>query len=303
MILLNFNRLSYFIEVVEARSINKAAKKLMLTPPSLLATINAMEKELACPLLIRTHNGVTPTYAGKILYDDAKNILAMQEKWNNFSLLNNSSFQSVEIAVPPTVQYAIMPQLAVLFLKHQPPVNIIDRLIDPHALNDYLLHNELPIVLSGYDHGAYAHIVNTLQNFDMQYDLLGTESYFVVMAADNPLAAKPLLTAAEIRHAKMIANSLDIPYNYRVKQLYSPNTIFVKNLAYALEIIKSSDYITTLSGIIRSHEDVSSGQVVMRPIADFTYQLDYLVIYPSAEQLSEPISQAVTLIKDYFQKL
>ena len=41
----------------------------------------------------------------------------------------------------------------------------------------------------------------------------------------------------------------------------------------------------------------------MRPIADFTYQLDYLVIYPSAEQLSEPISQAVTLIKDYFQKL
>ena len=90
-----------------------------------------------------------------------------------------------------------MPQLAVLFLKHQPPLNIIDRLIDPHALNDYLLHNELPIVLSGYDHGAYAHIVNTLQNFDMQYDLLGTESYFVVMAADNPLAAKPLLTAAE----------------------------------------------------------------------------------------------------------
>ncbi len=77
----------------------------------------------------------------------------------------------------------------------------------------------------------------------MQYDLLGTESYFVVMARRTIRWPPNLsLTAAEIRHAQNeLPTALVIAYNLQGQTaLYSPNTIFVKNLGPTRwEIIKS----------------------------------------------------------------
>ena len=41
----------------EERSINKVAKRLFMTQPSLTYRLSQMEKEIGCPLFIRTNKG------------------------------------------------------------------------------------------------------------------------------------------------------------------------------------------------------------------------------------------------------
>lgn len=299
---MNFNRLQYFVEVVEAHSINKAAKKLLLTPSSLLATINAMEKELSCTLLIRSHNGVTPTYAGRILYEDAKNILSMEEKWQNFSLLNNDSIYHIEIGVVPGIQYSIMPELAMRFFKNTPPLTIHDELISPFEISNYILSHESPIILSGYDHGAYNHILNIVENFNLEYTHLSSEPYYAFMSTNHPLAQHLSLTTNDLKDTQMIANNLDITYSYQIKQLYSEHTIFIKNLFYIPSIIKHAQAVALLPRLMCYSEAFCNDNVAILPIDDLPYQLDYIVIYQPNNLLTEEQKHALHIIKTFFNE-
>ena len=56
----------------EERSINKVAKRLFMTQPSLTYRLSQMEKEIGCPLFIRTNKGVHFTDAGNRLFSFAE---------------------------------------------------------------------------------------------------------------------------------------------------------------------------------------------------------------------------------------
>jgi LysR family nitrogen assimilation transcriptional regulator len=67
--------LEYFLRVVEAGSINRAAGELNLSQPSLSRWLVMLEREVGTPLLIRTRRGVRPTDAGQQLAERAQPIL------------------------------------------------------------------------------------------------------------------------------------------------------------------------------------------------------------------------------------
>lgn len=66
---MSFKRLQYFIDVVQLRSITKAADKNNITQCAMSQQIKAIEKELDTLLLIRQRNQITPTDAGYIFYN------------------------------------------------------------------------------------------------------------------------------------------------------------------------------------------------------------------------------------------
>lgn len=71
-------RVRAFITVVESGSFSRAAKALYITPVSVKKQIDSLESELDVALFERTNRGVTPTKAGKIYFESArqaKNIL------------------------------------------------------------------------------------------------------------------------------------------------------------------------------------------------------------------------------------
>ena len=76
--------LRYFIAVVDAGSLSKAAASLYVAQPALTAQIKKLESGLDAQLLERSHVGVTPTPVGLQLYHDARRLLsdaaAMQER-------------------------------------------------------------------------------------------------------------------------------------------------------------------------------------------------------------------------------
>lgn len=68
----------------EERSINKVAKRLFMTQPSLTYRLSQMEKEISCPLFIRTNKGVHFTDAGNRLFSFAEKELQQYQDMKNF---------------------------------------------------------------------------------------------------------------------------------------------------------------------------------------------------------------------------
>ncbi len=65
---MKLRKLSYFIDVVNLRSITKAAKKNNITQCAMSQQMKSIEETMDALLLIRTKNEVLPTKAGLIFY-------------------------------------------------------------------------------------------------------------------------------------------------------------------------------------------------------------------------------------------
>lgn len=67
-------RMLHYLAVVEARSINKAARSLNISQPALSRSIRSLEHALGMPLLDRSVKGVTPTALGQMLLNHVRTI-------------------------------------------------------------------------------------------------------------------------------------------------------------------------------------------------------------------------------------
>jgi DNA-binding transcriptional LysR family regulator len=72
------------IYLKEERSINKVAKRLFMTQPSLTYRLSQMEKEIGVPLFIRTNKGVHFTDAGDRLYSFAEKELQQYQDMKSY---------------------------------------------------------------------------------------------------------------------------------------------------------------------------------------------------------------------------
>lgn len=72
---MQLRHLRYFVGIVDAGSFSRAAAKIHVAQPALSQQIAELELKLGLPLLERTPRGVTPTAAGRALYQEATSIL------------------------------------------------------------------------------------------------------------------------------------------------------------------------------------------------------------------------------------
>lgn len=75
---MNTQKYKAFVEAVRHQNLTSAAKALHYTQPGLSRMISSLEDELGFPLLFRTKSGVTPTEAGKQIYDHAVRIIDLE---------------------------------------------------------------------------------------------------------------------------------------------------------------------------------------------------------------------------------
>jgi len=77
---MQFRQLRYFVKIVEAGSISRAATTIHVAQPALSQQIADLEAQLGVTLLQRSARGVRPTSAGEILYREASTILRLLER-------------------------------------------------------------------------------------------------------------------------------------------------------------------------------------------------------------------------------
>ena len=79
------HQLDTFIQVADAGSFSKAAEKINYTPSGVCQLVNALEKELGFPLLIRDKKGVRPTSDGETVLLAVRDLLQQEDRLSQIS--------------------------------------------------------------------------------------------------------------------------------------------------------------------------------------------------------------------------
>jgi DNA-binding transcriptional LysR family regulator len=77
---MNLWQLTILVAVIENKSFSKASEAINLSQPTVSSHIKELEEYFKCPLLNRLGKITEPTRAGEILYEHAKEILALGKK-------------------------------------------------------------------------------------------------------------------------------------------------------------------------------------------------------------------------------
>lgn len=117
--------LRYFIAVLEAGSLSRAAGALYVAQPALTAQVKKLEVELGTQLFERSHAGVTPTAAGLQLYQDARRLLsdasAMRERLQRAP---DGPEGSVTVAVPFLLASLLLGPVLARLKKSHPRIRV-----------------------------------------------------------------------------------------------------------------------------------------------------------------------------------
>lgn len=98
---MDIRQLRYFVGVVEAGSVSRAAVQLNVAQSAVSQHIRRLEAEIKAQLLIRGSTGVAPTTAGEILYKHARSILRhMQVAKDDVRTADNSPSGRVAVGFP-----------------------------------------------------------------------------------------------------------------------------------------------------------------------------------------------------------
>lgn len=75
--LIKWENVKFFRAIVENKSISKAAESMFFSQPHLSKRLAELERDVGAQLLVRGHDGVELTRAGRILYERSLNIDGM----------------------------------------------------------------------------------------------------------------------------------------------------------------------------------------------------------------------------------
>lgn len=115
--------LRYFQAVVEFGSYSRASEFLRISQPAISRQVAQLEQELGRPLFVRTGHGVTPTEAGRLLFERSQAILRQLE--NAAAEVRSTRSEpagTLSLAVPPAAGHFLVPGLVRRFHAAYPRV-------------------------------------------------------------------------------------------------------------------------------------------------------------------------------------
>jgi LysR family nitrogen assimilation transcriptional regulator len=99
---LTFRQLKYFVEVVDAGSITKAAERLHVTSTALSLQVKELEDQFRVSLLRRHSRGIEMTTSGADLYDRALKILELVDDASH-ALSADAPIPNLRLGAPPSI--------------------------------------------------------------------------------------------------------------------------------------------------------------------------------------------------------
>jgi len=148
---MNLRQLKYFVKVVEAGNMTRAAESLFLAQPALGMQIRQLEEDLGVALLVRHSRGVEPTPAGALLYDRALTILKLVEDTRTeVSASDREGSESIRLGLTPMLMLVLGHELVVDVRDRIPQVFLSLVEEQSHVLVDALSRGEIDLALA-YD--------------------------------------------------------------------------------------------------------------------------------------------------------
>lgn len=174
---MDIRQLRYFIQIVEAGSLSRAAEILRIAQPSLSTHIRSLEQELGVQLLVRHPRGVTATEFGIIFCDHARKILREVERSRD--VVHSHAVNPVgriSVGLPTSACRGLSLPFVQAMTERYRGISIHITEAMTGSLDEWIQMGRLDVALL-YDHRAFEHVAWTeMMGEDLMLLVLPTSS-------------------------------------------------------------------------------------------------------------------------------
>jgi len=173
-------RLQVFHTVARVMSFTKAAEVLHMTQPAVTFQIKQLEDAFNTRLFERTHNKITLTDAGRVVYDYAEQILESYAKMaNDVKDLTGDITGALVIGASTTIAEYMLPRLLGVFKKKFPDVSLRLQVGNTDAIVSMVENNLLDLGI----------VEAPVYNKNLEVITCRLDELVVIVPPDHPLAA------------------------------------------------------------------------------------------------------------------
>jgi len=239
---MDLDTVRYFLAVVDAGSLSRAAGTLRVSQPALSRHMRRLEDELGAPLLYRHGRGVVLTPAGRAFLDNARVIeQALESTAREIDSLRTKFAGSAVIGMPTSVGRKLTMPLARHFAAHYPTVKLHIREAFSGDILEWLRIGRIDIGILYSVTGAQGLLVQPV--VEEQLALFSPSAWEYPSAATVPFAAAaalPLVLPGQPHTLRVelerIAEAADVSLDVRfeVDALHSMIEMVRQGLGHAL---------------------------------------------------------------------
>lgn len=303
---MKLDQLRYFVQVVENRSFNQAAKNLYMTQPALTASIQALEEELNITLLHRSNRGTFPTEYGLRIYYDCKDLLEALEKkifsWQSFAQEKTKISGVVRLAAIPVACNFILEDIIWGIQSQYPEIRVSLHEIPMTDFSYEMLQGRYNIGLTAVPIEHQREEEMRYQNLKFYSEVLLQDEYQIYLSTQHPLAQQETLTQEEYENLMFITYSSSSDSDFSRRFFSKEKTCCLNSLGNILQAIAENKGASVfLYQMLRNNWYVKNGFICVKPIEEITLcPSQHHLIWAGEEFLTSAEKVVVSFIRTHY---
>lgn len=261
---MDIKQLRYFLGILEAKSITRAAEVLNMAQPAIGMQLRKLEEELGVELVVRHSRGIVPTEAGERLRTHAENILEGLAVARQDILDIGTEYRGrVTVGMTMTVLHLLFAPIIREFRQKYPAVSLICSEGVSERLSKSLVADELDIVFT----------YSPPTDPDFVAEALAIESQCLAVPIGHPLAGKSGVTLREALACELVVTSPFTLQRIRIDETARMYGIPLRVVCEVNSIPALREFVYNGLGCAISPygamiSDVEDGHIAMLPIKE-----------------------------------
>jgi DNA-binding transcriptional LysR family regulator len=253
--------------IADEGSITRAAAALGSTQPAVTRLLRRLENTLGGPLFVRSRDGVEPTSLGKLVIARAQAVLPVIDSLR-------SDVEASKLAGPVPEQIRVGAENGCAMIGLLRGIRSLFTGTEVVTESENRLAGLLELVVGGHVHLAAVHEFvghEITLNRSLDFQTVGAEPLFVMLAEDHPLARQEELSLADLADQSWVLTPLDVDREYDVlaeacgRVGFSPRVDHYLTGVHNLEVVRSGEGIGLCYAVNR-FRGVSTRPLVGAPL-------------------------------------
>jgi DNA-binding transcriptional LysR family regulator len=280
--------LQVFCDIIETRSFSKAAARNLISQPAVSQQVKALEEHYHQKLIERSPQGLSPTEAGRLFYEGAKEIMERHRQLEGQMMdLTDAVAGTIRVATVYSVGLHDLPPYMKQFIQAYPQARIHVEYSRTNKIYEAVRQNQVDIGLVAYPQ----------ESRQLGVIPLPSDELMVVVSPEHPLArAKQPVALSQLAKESFVAFEPDIPTRMAMDRV-------LEDLGIHLNIVQEFDNVETIKRSVEAEAGVSiiprrcatlevrAGSLIALPIAGVRVERPVGVIYKRGKTFSNTLKK------------
>lgn len=193
---MNARQLEVFRAIMRDGSLTAAANSLAVSQPAVSKVLQHLESQLGYKLFERIGGRLSPTAEAHLLYSDADRVFREIEVLKELTrTIGERKIGLLRVGASLPVTFSVLPKALAAFRAKHPTVKVQLHSLPKREITEQLLIGDIDLGLT----------MSTIQAPTVKSEILTTVGIVAVMPADDPLAERGEITAADLAGRPLIS--------------------------------------------------------------------------------------------------